>query len=1044
MSHESRSLLTASIRRPVTVLMLLLTLGVLGFIAYQRIPIQAVPPGLQDSQISVSIPVPDSTPREVMEQVAEPAEELLRTIPGVTRIVSRSRSDSCRVTVSYGPGSDGTAIYDDVRDRMERLLPTLPEGSDRYRIFRFNLEADLPVFMLAVSFDDDVVEPDTLLENVIRPRIEALEGVARVDLHGIVDREVALELDPDAVRAYGVNVQRLIQRLSGDNLIAPGGVVDDGGTRYLLRLASRFDSFDELREYPVDDTLVLGQIAEVDFRHGLRTFMARMDGKLCRIVQVLKESEANTAKTCELVTAEIERLERDPRLAGFHFIPYLSLGKMIEASLDGLRQTCLWGGLLAIVVLYLFLRHLKLTLLIAMAIPLSLTMAVVAIFVQGGTFNILSLCGLTLGIGMLIDNAIVVAENIFTLRQRGVDPREASRAGVREVALAITLATLTTVAVFLPLIFLSGDSNFNLILSELGLPVCYSLVASLGVALVVVPLSMVYLRFSRAVRDHGALGVSSRGGLDSDASPTSPQSHSETALSDPRRLRGFLRGFDFALRHRLVALALCSLVFSSIGIPLTLMKSQHRGESGTSQLQLGVECPPFFSLQDTDAVMERLREACEPLREELGVETIAAWYGSRGGAFNLFLAPGVRATERELLKAVRPVIPEFPGVEIQLELSGEEGMDKHWEFLAYGRDPAVLVGLLAEVERVLVGLPGVIQVASANDDPSEEIVVQIVREQAQRFRVNPAQVSNLVSWALRGAPLADFHLESEELPFWIRYAGGDLENIGDLYRVPVYSQDGTEIPVANLATFGVDRGLPEIRRVNGRVASRLTAVLDSDVDGDLVTAVARRCFAEIAPDGYEVEQNPGTADRQFDDMMSAGLLGFILVFVLMGVLFESFLMPLAVVSAMPFLAVGSYWFAYILDSAFDEIAYVGFIILLGIVVNNGIVLIDCINRQRLEARDRRQAVLGAVAARVRPILMTTCTTVFGLLPLVVIPQRGEGIDYRPLAVVVMGGLMTSTLFTLVLVPITYTLLDDLREKLLRSVAQVRGAFFPSS
>ncbi|MGE3166999.1 MAG: efflux RND transporter permease subunit [Planctomycetota bacterium] len=1015
MTRERSALLAVAIRRPVTVLMLLLTLGVVGLIAYQRIPIQAMPP-FRDSQVSVSISVPDSTPREVMERVAEPAEELLRTIPGVTRVESRSRSDSCRITVYYGPESDGTAVYDDIRDRMERLLPSLPEGTDRYRLFRFNLEVDFPVFMMAVSFDETVEEPDALLENVVRPRLEALDGVARVDIHGVVDREVELELDPDAVRAYGVNVQRLIQRLREDNLIAPGGVVDDGGRRYLLRLATRFADFDELRSYPVDDSLVLGQIAQVGFRRGLRTFMARVDGQVCRIVQILKESEANTVQTCDSVNAEIERLGRDPRLAGFRFIPYLSLGEIIEASLAGLQQTCLWGGLLAVVVLFLFLGHLRLTLLIAAAIPLSLTIAVVMIFAQGGTFNILSLCGLTLGIGMLIDNAIVVADSIFRQRQRGVAPREASRAGVQEVALAITLATLTTVAVFLPLIFLSGNSTINRMLSELGLPVCYSLIASLGVALIVVPLAMVYVPFGRK-----------------DPSTAEPTGTADSASNAPR---GFERLLDFSLRHRFLTLAVCACALGSVWVPLHLMKLQHRGEEATSQVQFDVECPPFFSLRETDEVMEEIRKACEPVRGALRVGTMAAWYGSRGGTFSFFLEPEARTSQREFLEEIRPLLPDLPGVTIRIENDELDESDARWGFTAHGRDPAVLAALMGRIRDELEVSPAVLEVTSANEDTPEEIVVQVVREQAQRFRVSPTQVSNLVSWALRGAPLTDFHFGSEELPFWIRYAGGDLENIGDLYQVPVYAEDGTEIPVANLATFGVDRGSAEIRRVNGRVASSLDALLNASADPADLDRWAHRVFSEIAPEGYEITQDR----RQFDeiqDTINAGLLGLVLVFVLMGVLFESFLMPVAVVIAMPFLALGAYWLAYLLDSPVDMIGRIGFVILLGIVVNNGIVLIDCIHRFRRESSDRRTAVTRASAARIRPILMTTCTTVFGLLPLVIFPQRGEGIDYRPLAVVVMGGLITSTLFTLVVVPVSYTLLDDLREKLLGGIQLIR-------
>lgn len=1014
MSSERNLLLRASIHRPVTVLMLLVTLTVVGAIAYRLIPLQLAPPGITENQITVRIPVPDSTPREVMEQVTEPAEELFRTIPGVTRIRSWSRANSASISVAHSSSQDGAVVYDDIRDRMERLLPSLPEGSDRYRIFRFNIETDLPVMMMAASFEESVEDADTILENVIQPRLEAVEGVARVEVHGLIAREVELELDPDQVQAYQVNVQRLIQRLGSDNMVAPGGVVEEGSRRYLIRLSSRFQSFEELQDYPVRESLSLGEIANVGYREGLRTFLARVDGKLCRLVQISKESEANTVEMCARVEREIERLKVDPRLSGFRFIPYFSQGRMIETSMASLRATCLWGGLFAILVLFLFLRHLRLTLLVATAIPLSLMMAVVVIFFRGGTFNILSLCGLTLGIGMLIDNAIVIAENIFRHRQLGSPPREAAERGVKEVALAVTLATLTTVAVFLPLIFLSGDSNVNVLLGELGLPVCYSLVASLLVALVFIPIATTYVRGESRQRS---------GGL--------------TLTNAYTRLLGF------CLRNRFVTIVVCMLVLGSAQIPQSLMEKQGRGEEGTHEIQLWVECPRNFTLRETDEAMEVIRKSCEPLREELGIDSMAAWYGSTGGTFAFFLRPEVRTTERDFLTRAREVLPNLPGIKIHLDQGDDESesAEKEFRIRAYGRDPAILTSLLGQISERMDNEPGVMEVRSPRDESNEEIIVQVERELAQRFDVNPGQVSNLIAWALRGAPLEDFHMDDEELPFWIRYAGGELDSIGDLYRVPVYSETGNEVPVANLASFSVDRGLPTIYRRDGRVATWLRMVTSKDADEDALRLRAYQEFSELEdlPEGYELQVTDSRQgfDEGREDVMKAGILGLVLIFVLMGVLFESFLLPVSVIFCIPFLFVGALWFAFAMGSPMSEVGMIGFVILLGIVVNNGIVLIDCINRCRAGQANRTKAILEAGQARLRPIVMTACTTIFGLGPLIFLPQQGEGIDYRPLAVVVMGGLVSSTAFTLVVVPVFYTLLDDMRGKLLDGLKGIR-------
>lgn len=1004
MTERSGILVRASLHRPVTVFMLLVTLGVVGVIAYRLIPLQLVPPGITEPNISISIPVPDSTPREVMEEVAKPAEDLLRTIPGVSRIRSRSTSSSCRLTVSHGPEADGATVYDDIRDRMERLVPSLPDGADRYRIFRFNVESDLPVMMMAISFGEEVEDPDTLLENVVQSRLEAIDGVAQVNFQGIIAREVELELDPDAVAAYQINVQRLIQRLVADNQVIPGGVVHEGGNRYLLRLNSRLRSFEEVLDYPINDSLELGQIANVGFVRGLRNFMARVDGDVCRVLELSKESEANTVATCERVQAELDRLTEDPRLDSFRFIPFFSQGEMIEASVGGLRSTCAWGGLLAVIVLFLFLWDIRLTLLVASAIPLSLLIAVVVIFFRGGTFNILSLCGLTLGIGMLIDNAIVIAENIYRNRQLGLAPKVAAERGVKEVSLAVTLATLTTVAVFLPLIFLSGsDSNINTVMRELGLPVCYSLLASLAVALVFVPLATTLLP-QRA-----------------------QQSGKQFFLARPYKAT-----LSWVLRHRFLAVILCGLVLATMSIPQKIISNRKGDAEAVQDVWIRVECPRYFTLVETDEVMEEIRGRIDPHRKELGLDSMAAMYGRTGGRLAFFLEPDTRVTEVQFLERIKPLIPEIAGVRVQLGSDEDEDDSKEIYIRATGRDPTVLISLLGEVGRRVQNAPGVLDIRTPSDDTSQEIVVDISRERAQRYGVNPTNVSSLVGWALRGAPLSDFHVGDQELPFWIRYAGGDLGGIGDLYRVPVYTDEGQEVPVSNLASFGVSQGLPSIYRRDGLVSSWIRLVTESDANE---SQLKRRVHAEFdaldVPDGYQLEvSGGGERPEAIDDAINAGILGLVLIFVLMGVLFESFILPVSVLFCIPFLFLGALWFAMFQQTTLGEMGIVGFVILLGIVVNNGIVLIDCINRFRAEGMDRRSAILAAGEARLRPILMTACTTVFGLMPLILFEQRGEGIPYKPLGVVVTGGLVTATGFTLVVVPMCYTLLDDLRTLLL--------------
>ncbi|MFQ5653609.1 MAG: efflux RND transporter permease subunit [Planctomycetota bacterium] len=1017
-------LIRASLHRPVTVLMLLSTLGVVGLLANRGIPLQLVPSGLTMMHISISIPVPDSTPLEVMEEVTRPAEELFRTIPGITRISSRSGSNGAGIHVQYGASEDGDSIYADLRDRLERLLPTLPEGADRYFIYRANLDTDIPVMSVAVTYGEDLPDVDPLLENVIQPRLEAIDGVARVQIWGIVRREVEIELIPERVEAYRIDLMRLIGRLRADNLIAPAGLLREGGKRYLLRLSSRFNALEELRRYPINDSLLLADIARVDWRRGARDFLVRVDGKLCKVIELSKESDANTVDVCRRLDQALEAELKIPValcLAGLAFHTYWDQGEAISDSVDALKTTCLWGGLLAVLVLLAFLRRALITLLVAAAIPLSLLIAVVVIFFRGGSFNVFSLTGLTISIGMLIDNAIVVGENIFRHRQLGVGPREAAEHGVGEVALAVTLATLTTVAVFLPLIYLGDDSNMRLILEELGLPVCYSLIASLAVALVFIPVATTYVRGRR----RGGGGEAGVEGAIAGGSPL---------------LTGiYRRSLAWTLRHRFAAILLALLVLYSTVVPFEGVKASGEEDERVGRVFIEIECPPFFTLSEADETVERIRLCFEPMRDEAGIETIACWFGERGGTMGFFLRPEVRVQRDEFLKALKGLAPEMPGIRISFGRETDEATDKRTRVDASGRDPRILATILAELTEQLRLHPEVLEVTSAADQAPDEIQIEVERERAQRFRVSPAGVSSLVGWALRGAPLPDLETPDEELPLWIRYQGSDMKNIGDLYRVPVYNAAGQAIPLVNLADFSVAKALPTIRRRDGRVSSSLSLLADPDAD---LFRLERQIQGLIAvtelPDGYElsIRGRREEFERDLSDVLQAGLMGMLLIFVLMGVLFESFLLPLSVLFSVPYMFVGSFWLMHALGQSFEGTSLVGFIILLGIVVNNAIVLIDCANRYRRGAA-RDEAILRAGEARLRPILMTACTTIVGLAPLVLFPQQGSGLNYRPLGIVVMGGLAASTIFTLLVVPLFYTLVDDLRSALLRGMGGFR-------
>jgi HAE1 family hydrophobic/amphiphilic exporter-1 len=365
---------------------------------------------------------------------------------------------------------------------------------------------------------------------------------------------------------------------------------------------------------------------------------------------------------------------------------------------------------------------------------------------------------------------------------------------------------------------------------------------------------------------------------------------------------------------------------------------------------------------------------------------------------------------------------------VELTLEGNEGDREVYRVEAVGRDPAILARILREVAEDLRGLPGVLEVITPADESEEEIAVVVERDRAQRFSISADQVSSMVGWMLRGAPLPDFEIDGEELPMWIRFQEQEGEGLGELTRVEMFTPDGKSVPLNSIARFETGRSLPAIRRSDRQVASRLQVVFGSEEDQRAVEArIAGALRAVELPEGYTLGTQGGSSQLREDlgELARAGAVGLLLIFIIMGVLFESLLLPLAVLCSVPFLFVGAFWSIWLFDETVTVLGGIGFVILLGVVVNNAIVLVDCVHRRRREGARRSEAILNGAEERFRPIWMTALTTISGLLPLILVPHEGGGFDYRPLAVIVLGGLAGATMLTLLAVPLFYVLFDDL-------------------
>jgi len=1125
-------------RRPVGLLVIFLTLILIGVIAYLKIPLQLLPGGVSGTRLSVYVMHPGSSAAENEEKVARVIEEQFRTLPNLDNVWSRSGEGSVMLGVAFSGSTNMDLAKAELRDRVERARPQLPDTVDRIAIWSHD-DGDLPIMFLALLVRERSAEVDYLIENVVQRKIEAVEGVSRMQIWGLLDDSVRILLDEDKVKAARLDLGQLVRRLQQDNFAQPLGEVTDGGRRFLLRSDMRFRSFEEIEEYPIGEGLRLGDVAHVERVKRVRDRLTRIDGKTAYYGMIQKESSANVVETAEGVRELLESLEDDPKLAGQVGMEiFFDQAKFIQTSLGQLQSTALWGGGLAILVLFMFLRRVRMTLCVALSIPFSVMLAIAYEHFTGGSFNVATMAGLTLGIGMLVDNSVVVMENIARVHAKGRPARTAAVNGVRDVGLAITLATMTTVVVFVPLMFMSSNPALRATLMGLGMPLCTSLVFSLLVALIFLPvvasrilvdrrpfmvtlgrklswitegpahlgswvlgaLSALFhaslvavhrlersalriltpLRWPLAVMflvlaawrltglesieaesqhlldlgvagDPGSATVWMSVGLAILAaglvviglprwgrrSPTPPARPTRLRPEGTSVIRWVQAGnhalLEWTLSHRLMASALALGALATIAFPVTHMTVAAFGSSEeTTELQIRIQMEDQYVLEETSSEFERYENYLEGHREEYGFDHVVSRFGTGGGSIELRWDDRQNPEDlRAFRELLRREMPKRAGQKVYY--SSESQMDvasrQYIHFQIRGPSADALEGYGDRAVALLKQVPGLSDVSSSLESAPEQIRLSLDSDTAYTYGVSSDAALQSVSWALRGASLPRYQEKGRELAFFIEYDDTELAGLDTLKDLEVFTVNGA-VPLASFAKVEFERGNNQIFRWNGQTTFDIQArIANPNRQAALVEAGYVALDALELPRGFTLGRDQSVIIKQREQLVqiwSALALSVVLVFLLMGILFESLLLPFSVLTTIPFAAMGAMWTLYLTGTVMDAIGWVGIIVLVGVVVNNGIVLVDKIHRIRRSGKTRDEAVLQGAAARVRPIMMTALTTVFGLLPMAIGDGVGanEGIDYRALATCVAGGLTFATVFTLWVVPLAYTVIDD--------------------
>jgi len=1032
-THELATQITRlSLNRRVTMLVMFLTILTVGAVALSRLKLELFPHGFEGHSLQVRVPWNASVPQEVMDKLALPLEEELSTVRGVDSMRSSCSSRGASVYLNFKQGTDMSVAYREVRDRVERARLRFPDDVERAYVYKMDASG-FPVCMIGIAYETDGDLYDLVNKHIIMP-LSRLDGVANVETRGLMEKEIIIEADKDRTEAYGLNIYDLARKLRGDNFTLASGNVRDGGRKFLLKSSSAYRTMEELRHLPLSTNVVLGDIAVLKYEPEERRFAARVNGKQAMMVTVIKESQANTVEICDRIVAEVEKIKANPALEGFDMEIHMNQGGIVMEQLDTLFFNGRIGAFFAACVLYIFLRRARITLIIAGAIPLCLFIAVATMYFAGESLNLLTILGLLLCVGMLVDNSVVVAENIHRHHQAGIPLREACLKGVREIHLAITTATFTSIIVFLPALLVEGEMRF--FLTRLTLPVVAALLASLGVALGFIPLC-VYLTLSTRKPDYPAAWPRRL----AEAVRTRLECLYDATIG--RVNHGYNRALGFFLKRRL---DLAFLLFALLGATYLAADkvgfSVQREEEMTS-FHLSFRFPTRFSFKERTEYFKEVEAILNDQKDYYELDGFIVFYSTWFGSLEGWLTRGREGVvpAREVAERIYEELPERPGLKINYQRFGEEEeqqdrKERHYVRLV-GDDPELLESIANDLKPIFRSLPGVIALQEREDDTPNELALIVDRDRASAIGVNPSTLAGMVGNALRGSTLPRFSSDGRQIPVRVRFSEEDRAELDDLNNFLVPTEEGGFGTIGSLTRPAMLNSPRYISRTNKKVSHTLGMELESGREEEARAAIEAAKRNIDLPEGISFSPLPQRFDmEEIYTALMAFWLAIIFIYLLMAFLFESVILPLSIVLTIPLAAIGSVWIHLIVGNEMDFLGIIGCVLLLGVVVNNGIVLIDYANRLRLAGMERTPALLKAAEHRFRPIAITALTTIIGMIPLTLSESSEMGMSYRSFGLTLIGGMASSTLLTLLVVPVFYTLFDDAQLAVRNTMASV--------
>lgn len=1017
-----------SVNRKIAVSMVICVMLLFGTISFFELGLDLLPE-LEYPFISVITTYEGVGTSEIELHVTRPIEEAVAMVKNVKTVYSISQESSSTLIIKFDWGTDLGVAVQDIRDKLSYLTDVLPREADDPMVLKYNTE-DMPVIFYAVTgLENTRVLRDYIRDNIETP-LNRLDGVAAVYPMGGLEREINVFLDSDKLRGLGLSFEHIRRVIASENLNLSGGHVKEHGVEYIIRTLGEFERLEEISGITIavfdGKPVHLKDIATVSDTFKEIRSISRVNGEDCVLLGILKEAGANTvAVVADVKSTVSELITKTPQ--NITFEPMMDQADFIESAIVATAMNVLEGGILAILMLLVFLRSVRPTVIISLAIPLSIVATFIGMNVADYTFNIMTLSGLALGIGMLVDNAIVVIENTFRHLQEGKPPKEAARIGASEVSSAITASTLTTMAVFVPIALAKGIAGK--LAKPLGLTVCIALFASLFVAVTIVPmLSSLILS-----RKHFK-------GQDNDSK----------RLSFKRFVDRYRTWLTWALKHRALVLLCSGAAFALSILAISLVGAEFMPKQDNPMALFLFKMAPGTTLERTDAAVKKIENIMRKqsevvvvgsfigLSESTKYDVAAGWGAAEVNEAEIMLTllpkgERVRIAD-EVVETIRDEAPRIPDADFEYIdmadlMTGSQGGEKPIEIKVFGKDIDRLKEVVAYIQRVCEEVGGLRDIKSTFQEGKPEIRLKIDREKAGQLGLSVHQIAQTVKDAMLGAVASNYRIGGDEFDIRLRLRESDRASEEGVLRIPLSSPLGFCVPLYQIAKVERVTGPIKIERENKERKITLQASTFGRDVGSIISEIKGRLERLRLPSGYSLEFGGAYQEMvdSFKVLFGALIIAVLLVFMVMAAQFESLVQPFIVMFAIPLGIIGVVVGLLVTNTTLSVPTIMGTIILLGIVVNDAIVMIDYINQLRRRGIAAKEAVINGAAVRLRPILITTMTTVLGILPLSF--STTEGAELRsPMGIAIGFGLTFATLLTLFVIPVIYSVIGRISFK----------------